>query len=352
MNINPPKVSVIVAVYNVEKYLEKSINSILQQTFKEIEIILVDDGSTDSSGSICDRYALLDNRIIVIHKENQGLGSARNAGLESCSGEYIYFMDSDDWIESTLIEDNYKLAKTKNYDIVIFGFVKELSMNKGINYMTTLPPVLDIKDSNELKKLVISVYNSGCGFSVWNHLMKAEIIKKNNLKYPGYKRGCDMFFLFCLYSKIESLITNRKVYYHFNVFYTTKKYNPNSLENHIIYYDKFLNLFDGWLSIQKNFKFALKLYLLWFCHVIPIGIISNSEFSYKEKIQKFKEIYSNTKVSNWMKMFKMKDADNIITKILLFVFKLRSPQVLWFFTVCKNWFRKNVNVYYKKWFFK
>lgn len=98
-----PKISIIVPVYNVEKYLRKCIDSILNQTFKDFELILIDDGSTDESGKICDEYNLKDNRIKVIHKENGGLSSARNAGLDIAQGEYIGFVDSDDWIESDQI---------------------------------------------------------------------------------------------------------------------------------------------------------------------------------------------------------------------------------------------------------
>lgn len=100
-------ISVIVPVYNVEKYLHKCINSILNQTYKNLEIILIDDGSTDNSGKICDEYALKDNRIKVIHKENGGLSSARNAGLDICSGDYIGFVDSDDYIAEDMYEYLY-----------------------------------------------------------------------------------------------------------------------------------------------------------------------------------------------------------------------------------------------------
>lgn len=97
-------VSIIVPVYNVEKYLEKCINSILNQTYKEIEVILVDDGSTDSSGTICDMYGEKDNRIVVMHQKNGGLSSARNSGIEICSGQWISFVDSDDMVVPEYIE--------------------------------------------------------------------------------------------------------------------------------------------------------------------------------------------------------------------------------------------------------
>ena len=113
-----PKVSIIVPVYKVEKYLRKCIDSIINQTLKDIEIILVDDGSPDNCGKICDEYAAKDTRIKVIHKENGGLSSARNAGMEVAEGEYIGFVDSDDWIESDMYMTLWQKAKDINADLV------------------------------------------------------------------------------------------------------------------------------------------------------------------------------------------------------------------------------------------
>ena len=104
MNKNEPLISIIVPVYNVEKYLSKCIDSIINQTYKNIEIILIDDGSTDSSGAICDKYALVDSRIHVLHIENSGVSNARNVGLNHATGDYIGFVDSDDYIEPNMYE--------------------------------------------------------------------------------------------------------------------------------------------------------------------------------------------------------------------------------------------------------
>ena len=99
MEIEKEKISVIIPVYNVEKYLKRCLDSVINQTYKNLEIILVDDGSTDNSGKICDEYAKNDKRIIVIHKENGGVSVARNIGLDICTGDYVNFIDSDDWID-------------------------------------------------------------------------------------------------------------------------------------------------------------------------------------------------------------------------------------------------------------
>lgn len=119
--INKIKVSVIVPVYNVEKYLKEAMDCIINQTLKEIEIICVDDGSTDSSLDILNKYADKDNRIIILEQENQGAGVARNTGLDIARGEYLSFLDPDDFFELTLLEEFYEKAISCDADIVVCG---------------------------------------------------------------------------------------------------------------------------------------------------------------------------------------------------------------------------------------
>ena len=119
------KISVIMPVYNVEKFVGKAIESIQNQTLKEIEFLIVDDGTPDRSGEICDAYAQNDSRIRVFHKENGGAPSARNLAIEAAKGKYMYFMDSDDWAEPTMLEDMYRLAEEHQAQLVVAGFFIE-----------------------------------------------------------------------------------------------------------------------------------------------------------------------------------------------------------------------------------
>ena len=116
-----PELSIIVPVYKVEKYLPKCLDSILAQTFTDFELILIDDGSPDRCGDICDEYAAKDDRLIVIHQENKGVSAARNAGLDIARGEYIGFVDSDDWIEPEMYETMLATAKESEAEIVACG---------------------------------------------------------------------------------------------------------------------------------------------------------------------------------------------------------------------------------------
>ena len=123
-------ISVIIPVYNVDKYLERCIDSVIVQTYSNLEIILVDDGSNDDSGIICDRYAKFDDRIKVIHKKNGGVSSARNEGIKYCNGKYIGFVDSDDYIDSTMYEYLYNLLISNDADISCCDF---FIINEGKN---------------------------------------------------------------------------------------------------------------------------------------------------------------------------------------------------------------------------
>ena len=133
INVEEKLVSVIVAVYNIEEYLPRCIDSILAQTYRNLEIILVDDGSTDSSGGICDDYAQKDRRIKVIHKKNGGLSDARNAGLDKVSGDYIGFVDGDDWIDEDMYRAMYEACEKEKAQIAACRYKQITRSGRGVN---------------------------------------------------------------------------------------------------------------------------------------------------------------------------------------------------------------------------
>ena len=140
-SVNRPLVSVVIPVYNVEKYLRECVDSVINQTYRQIEIILIDDGSTDSCGDICDKYALIDSRIKLIHQENQGLGHARNVGMVEATGKYIIFLDSDDYWELTALEELIEEAEKKDLQVIAFAaqpFCDGIDQHKGPSYNHTV----------------------------------------------------------------------------------------------------------------------------------------------------------------------------------------------------------------------
>lgn len=173
-----PELTIIVPVYKVEPYLRRCIDSILNQTFRDFELILIDDGSPDNCGAICDEYAEKDGRITVIHQKNQGVSAARNAGLDIARGTYLGFVDSDDWIEPEMYETMITTAKEKNVDVVVCGFsiFDEFGEHSGISNREE-----GYLSQQQLHEDIYQVPNPLDGVC-WNKLLLGERVK--NLRYP------------------------------------------------------------------------------------------------------------------------------------------------------------------------
>lgn len=186
-----PKVSIIVPIYNVEKYLDRCMQSLVNQTLKDIEIILVDDGSPDNCPQMCDEYAQKDNRIKVLHKQNAGLGFARNSGLEIATGKYVAFVDSDDYVDTSMYETLYIRAETINVDVVFCGFNTEVSKNKWRESKEVNKDQLWV--GNNVKEFMYNMIASGKGvrqerlyqMSVWHAIYRRDIIIKHNIYFPS-----------------------------------------------------------------------------------------------------------------------------------------------------------------------
>ena len=176
--------SIVVPVYNVEKYLRECIDSILRQTFTDFELILVDDGSTDNSPLICDDYAQNDGRIKVIHKQNGGQAEARNIGTKTANGKYIIYIDSDDYIiENTFLQDLYEIAKT-GIDIICYKFRKYYDDTKELSDVGFKIPEFETQDSMALRinKLVA---NDAFYCAPWSKTIKLSVIKDNAVEFKS-----------------------------------------------------------------------------------------------------------------------------------------------------------------------
>lgn len=253
--INNPKVSVIVPVYNVEKYLERCLDSLINQTLKDIEIIVVNDGSTDNSLDILTKYVQNDCRIKIINKQNGGLSSARNVGLDVVNGEYISFVDSDDWIDLNMLKDMYENAVKENCDVVMCSYTREYSDKSRVKKFNM--PDITIYNENEvslkLHRKIIGPINEELAnpehtdslVTAWGKLYKTELIKNNNIKFidTSIIGTEDCLFNVYVFKYIKKAMFINKPYY----FYW--KENVNSLTS--IHKS---NLKNRWMNMYRYIK--------------------------------------------------------------------------------------------------
>ncbi len=204
--MSQPLVSIIVPIYKVEPYLRRCLDSIVNQTYTNLEIILVDDGSPDGCPQICDEFAANDKRIIVIHKENGGLSDARNTGLDICKGEYISFVDSDDWVDEKYIEILLDLAIKENADIVIGENIQTKQVVQKQN-------IKSITKTHSSKDALVHLFSQNhLAFIVsWGKIYKRDLF--STLRFPVSKFHEDEFTTYLLFNKSKKISYTSKILY-------------------------------------------------------------------------------------------------------------------------------------------
>jgi len=221
-----PKISVIIPVYNVERYLLRCLYSVINQTFHDLEIILVDDGSIDNSGTLCDDIQITDNRIKVIHQPNGGQGNARNNGLKIATGKYISFVDSDDYLKQNMYENLYKQIENTNADTCIFGYHKE--RNGKILYTKINSITGTFKDNEVITNIFLNLLGAEPSYNedfriLWQSpcfsLYSLELIRKYNISFPNEGEFAsfseDVLYNFDYYIHASNVtIVNEAFYYY------------------------------------------------------------------------------------------------------------------------------------------
>ena len=207
-------VSIIIPVYNVESYLDRCVDSVLKQSFQDIEILLIDDGSTDKSGLLCDRWAEKDNRVRVIHKVNEGVSAARNIGLDQANGDYIAFVDSDDFIDANMIETLYNTLQIKHADMCICGFVFVDEFGNPLAEENQSSPITDeiLTGFEVIQKLA---GDRGWFYHLaWNKLYRKDLF--SDIRFPkGIIYGEDAFIAHRLLGKCSIVACISDTYYYY-----------------------------------------------------------------------------------------------------------------------------------------
>ncbi|NFO13452.1 glycosyltransferase family 2 protein [Clostridium botulinum] len=245
-------ISIIMPVFNAEKYLEKSIQSVLNQTIKNFEFIIVNDNSTDKSENIIEQFVKDDSRIKYIKNVNKGVSNARNLGIELSKGEYITFIDADDYIYSNALEQMYLYIKKENNDVCMAGYIEE-SLNKKKKFelpykdgkilnnsevkLNIIPKMIAITKDDTDKNLIMG--------SVWRLLIRRNIIEKNNIKFNSkVYLAEDLLFCIEVFSKANSVIIMKECYYNYMRYGNTvlERYRKNFLRESLFFYSEYENL--------------------------------------------------------------------------------------------------------------
>lgn len=242
-----PTVSVIVPVYNTEAYLEKCISTILSQTYSDFEIILVDDGSQDNSFKLCKEFELRDTRIHAYTKENGGLSSSRNFGIERAIGDFLVFLDSDDWFDENMLEILINGAKEYNTDVVIQGFVLDFE-NEGYSSNNIFADDAFF-DSENIPNGIAYAEKNGLLNSSCNKLYKKSLFKDNNIKFQlGAEPAEDLLFNCRYFTKVTSFLCLKYAGYHYvkrGAQTLTVKYMPNYEQKLRIFHEARQSLYEA-----------------------------------------------------------------------------------------------------------
>lgn len=278
------KVSILIPVYNTEKTLRRCLESVLNQTLKEIEIIITNDGSTDKSQSIIEEYANKDNRIRYFSQENKGLGETRNNGIVQASGEYIAFLDSDDWVDLNYYESMYIKAKKTDADIVISSYIAEFDLNERNSVIR-----FRYNENDKEKYLRDLLKGNISGFS-WNKLYKKSLIKDEELRFPKrnqFENVEDQYFSIRAIYKSQniSFMNESSVHYFINRSSIVQKYQKTLIKDILTLYNENKNLFREDLVNGNSYIKDMDSNL-----VKGIVAIVNNEFKPTRKVSILKKI--------------------------------------------------------------
>ncbi len=285
-------ISIISPVYNVEKYLARCIESVLAQTNGDFELILVDDGATDLSGKICDEYAIKDNRIKVLHCENGGLAQARNRGLEIASGEYITFLDSDDWINKEYVETVTNLIKGDS-ELYVFSFVTDFQ------YLNT-SELMQLEDLSNVPVIDAILYldRNHCFNLAWNKVFKKSVINDFPISRftPHSEPGEDLIFVSNYLQKVKTVGLSSKVLLHYmrqgeNTL--ANKYYPDLFEKNKKFIFAKKSIYDFYkMDSAESKKGYSEIFIHYIFTCIPNMYRKNSTATKEERLAFYNEILS------------------------------------------------------------
>lgn len=240
------KISVVIPIYNMEQYIDNGIKQILKEDLTDVEIILVNDGSSDRSGEICDSYLKKSNKIRVIHKKNGGAGSARNSGIDNANGKYIMFLDIDDIVEKDIFKKMYEEIESSKVDLVIcnHNIIKE---NEIVKNAKNIESTYIVEGVESCRKSYVNLLQKSLIQTPWDKIYKLDLIRKNNIRFTDLRRCQDAVFNCNYFNYVKSYkVLNESLY----------NYKENNLRDEWLKFPK--NYFDICVSLDNSYMSSIK----------------------------------------------------------------------------------------------
>lgn len=301
---NNVAISVIVPAYNVERYLEKCIDSILAQTFTDYELILIDDGSTDKSGEICDEYLLKNHRIKVLHNANGGVSTARNEGIRLAGGKYISFVDADDTVDSDCFEKLILAAAEKDYDFAICGFkkIRKPSKNKeAVVYQYCYDLTGSIE---EFLSCIPQYIDNALLQGPCNKLFKTQIIKEYNLLFPlDMNFGEDTVFVYKYLLHTKNVASIKDCLYNYRQLKSqtlSSRFREDKLDIYLLLFRELNNLLNNYnVDLNKEKDYLIEQYKCGaFVSCTRELFVAKPKLDRKQRLEQIKKMISNTDIRN------------------------------------------------------
>lgn len=300
-----PKISVILPVYNVEQYIAKSIHSVLNQSYIDFELIVVIDGSKDNSEVIAREFEKTDLRVKVYTKPNGGLSDARNYGLNVATGEFIYFLDSDDWIEPNLLEDNIKILEDKNLDFIVFGFYQD-NVDSNEQLIENIPHIPENNEWINSEPIYFTPYMLNILGYAWNKIYRKGYLDKHQIKFTiGVSLVEDILFNAKVYQYADRIVFNPKPYVHYiqrPVVTLTKQFHEQSFEWVKLKHEGLQEFLDAWSFDNTQEILASNLIGgLRYC-VLNLFRYKN-QFNFRQKVSYIDKMLNDIDVINYLQFY-------------------------------------------------
>lgn len=340
------KVSIIVGLFNVSRFLnEKLLSCILQQSWNDLEVILVNDGSTDSTQEICKQLAERDSRIIIINKPNGGLGSARNAGLDAASGEYVWFYDVDDEVEIDLVEKNVRWMQDYGVDMTVFG-MEFIYPDTGYKESSHFKDGV-IESNVELKAVIadnLLLVPNGNGFVI-NKFYRREFINRTGARFGWQRIQQDELFNLKLYPYAERVYVSSEVLYHYFIYHkgnNRSQYIPDRIKIYESIFDGFHDFQVNWeLEDERLVEYAFKRFYQGIDNSVTYNTFHmDSPSSYKWKRQEVHRILSRPKVKKCLDYINKHNHFNFEGKLYFRAFRSSDFMAICILRIVFNTLRK------------